>query len=59
MTIALVTGSAGLVGSETARFFHDQGMDIVGVDNNLREYFFGPDGSTRWQVNELTRSLGR
>ncbi len=59
MTIALVTGSAGLVGSETARFFHDQGMDIIGIDNNLREYFFGPDGSTRWQVNELTRSLGR
>ncbi len=59
MSTAIVTGSAGLVGSETVRFLHEQGMDIIGIDNNLREYFFGPDGSTRWQSAELSRSLGR
>jgi CDP-paratose 2-epimerase len=59
MSKAIVTGSAGLVGSETVRFLHDQGMDIIGVDNNLREYFFGSDGSTRWQAVELAQSLRR
>lgn len=57
MTLAIVTGSAGLVGSETVRFLHDKGMDVVGIDNNLREYFFGPDGSTRWQALQLMQSL--
>ena len=59
MTTAIVTGAAGLVGSETVRFLHDKGMDVIGIDNNLREYFFGPDGSTRWQAEELTQSLPR
>jgi nucleoside-diphosphate-sugar epimerase len=59
MTTAIVTGSAGLVGSETVRFLHEQGMDVIGIDNNLREYFFGPDGSTRWMSAELTKSLSR
>ena len=57
MAAAIVTGSAGLVGSETVRFLHDQGMDVIGIDNNLREYFFGPDGSTAWMARELTRTL--
>jgi CDP-paratose 2-epimerase len=59
MSTAVVTGSGGLVGSETVRFLHDQGMDVIGIDNNLREYFFGPDGSTRWQSMELEQSLSR
>jgi CDP-paratose 2-epimerase len=59
MSTALVTGSGGLVGSETVRFLHDQGMDVIGIDNNLREYFFGLDGSTRRQSEELTKSLSR
>jgi len=37
----LVTGSAGLIGSETARFFHDKGFRIVGIDNDMRKSFFG------------------
>src|SRR5215470_14249481 len=57
MSIAIVTGSSGLIGSETVRFVHRQGMTVVGVDNNLRRYFFGEDGSTEWQTRELTRSL--
>ena len=47
------------MGSEAARFLHEQGMDVVGIDNNMREYFFGKDGSTRWQAEALISSLPR
>ena len=57
MSVAIVTGSAGLIGSETARFLHAQGMDVVGIDNNMREYFFGADGSTQWNTVQLQRDL--
>lgn len=57
MSIALITGSAGLIGSESSKFFHDKGFDIVGVDNNFREYFFGEDGSTQWNRETLENSL--
>ena len=53
MSIALITGSAGLIGSEATRFFHERGFDIVGVDNNMRQYFFGADGSTTWNREQL------
>ncbi len=53
MKIALITGVAGLIGSESARFFHAQGFRIVGIDNNMRKYFFGPDGSTKENLKEL------
>ena len=58
MSVALITGSAGLIGSESARFFHAKGMEIAGVDNNMREYFFGSDGSTEWNRQDLEKSLG-
>jgi CDP-paratose 2-epimerase len=38
---ALITGSAGLIGSESARFFADKGYFVVGVDNDMRAYYFG------------------
>jgi CDP-paratose 2-epimerase len=57
MSIAIVTGSSGLIGSETARFLHDQGMQVVGIDNNMREYFFGKDASTLWNTDLLKGSL--
>mgnify|MGYP002784194668 CR=1 FL=1 len=57
MSVAIVTGSGGLVGSETARFFHAAGLTVIGVDNNLREYFFGADGSTIWNSNRLKNEL--
>lgn len=59
MSVAIVTGSSGLIGSETVKFLHEQGMDVVGIDNNLRQYFFGADGSVEWNTKELTRSLPR
>ncbi len=39
MSVAIITGSAGLIGSEASEFFAQQGFDIVGIDNNLRELF--------------------
>lgn len=53
MKTALITGVAGLVGSESARFFHAKGFQIIGMDNDMRKYFFGADGSTRWNLGEL------
>ena len=55
MAIALITGSNGLVGSESAYFFAKKGFDIVGIDNNLREFFFGKDGSTLWVKKDLKK----
>src|SRR5882762_10614135 len=57
MSIALITGSSGLIGSETARFLHEKGLQIVGIDNNMRGYFFGEDGSTDWNTKQLQQDL--
>ena len=57
MTVAIVTGSAGLIGSEAVRFFADKGMDVVGMDNDLRASFFGPEASTAWTRQYLSREV--
>lgn len=57
MSVAVITGSSGLIGSETAKFLHDKGLEIVGIDNNMRKYFFGEDGSTDWNTAQLEKSL--
>jgi len=59
MSVAIVTGSSGLVGSETAKFLHDQGLDVIGIDNDMRAYFFGPDASTSWNTQRLQSALPR
>jgi CDP-paratose 2-epimerase len=56
--VALITGSAGLIGSEAARFFADKGYEIIGVDNDMRKYFFGEAGSTTWNQQLLSADLG-
>ncbi len=53
MNIALITGSAGLIGSESVRFFSDKIDLIIGIDNNQRAYFFGEEASTVWSRVEL------
>lgn len=53
MDIVLITGSAGLIGSESVSFFADKFDLIIGIDNNLRQYFFGTEGSTDWNRNRL------
>ncbi|MFN0128487.1 MAG: NAD-dependent epimerase/dehydratase family protein [Verrucomicrobiales bacterium] len=57
--IALVTGSAGLIGSESCRRFHAEGYDVVGLDNDMRAYFFGPEASTESERGKLERTLPR
>lgn len=59
MSIAIVTGSSGLIGSQTSKFLSEQGLDVVGVDNNLREYFFGKDGSTLWNLEQMKKDIPR
>ncbi|BAH77305.1 NAD-dependent epimerase/dehydratase family protein [Solidesulfovibrio magneticus] len=56
MAVAIVTGSAGLIGSETVKFFCDKGFDVVGIDNNFRKTFFGEDASTEWNRQRLEAS---
>jgi CDP-paratose 2-epimerase len=53
----LVTGSAGLVGSESVRHFGGLGCRCIGVDNDLRAYFFGREASTAWSRAELEREV--
>ena len=55
MSIVLITGSSGLIGSESVDFFCKKGFDVLGVDNNLRKFFFGKDGSTSWVKNSLKK----
>jgi len=57
MSIAIITGSNGLVGSEAVNFFYEKGFDIVGIDNNLREFFFGKDGSTNWIKKKIKKNI--
>ena len=55
MSIVLITGSSGLVGSESVSFFSKKGFDVIGIDNNLREFFFGNEGSTKKIKDELLK----
>ena len=55
MSLAIITGSTGLVGSESVNFFHDKGFDVIGIDNNLRKLFFGKNGSTIWLRSKLIK----
>lgn len=48
----LITGSSGLIGSQAVKFFHEKGYNIVGIDNDMRAYFFGENASTK-QSNDL------
>ena len=47
MGVAIITGSGGLIGSEAVRFFAAKGLTVVGIDNDMRARFFGPEASTR------------
>ena len=53
----LVTGSSGLIGSEAVLYFSQRGHEVVGIDNNLRQFFFGEDGDTRWVLRYLREKL--
>jgi len=57
MSVVLITGSAGLIGSEAVEFFSNKFDLVVGIDNNLREKFFGCDASTIWNKERLEREI--
>jgi CDP-paratose 2-epimerase len=56
--VAIVTGSGGLIGSEAVRYFAAQGFDVVGIDNDMRAYFFGESASTAPNTAHLVAELG-
>lgn len=58
MTVAIITGSAGLIGSEAARHFSGLGLQIAGIDNDQRRVLFGKEASTRWNRERLEAELG-
>jgi CDP-paratose 2-epimerase len=55
MSVVMVTGSAGLIGSESVQFFCQLGYTVIGIDNDMRCYFFGEGASTRWKRELLMR----
>lgn len=59
MSIVIVTGSAGLIGSEASKFWVDKGFQVIGIDNDMRRVFFGAEASTSWNRKLLERSLGK
>jgi CDP-paratose 2-epimerase len=58
MSVAIITGSAGLVGSEAVAYFAAQGMEVVGIDNGMRAEFFGEAASTKWIRRKLEEEIG-
>ncbi len=53
----IVTGSAGLIGSETVRRFANDGAQVAGIDNDMRAQFFGPEASTRKMRDDLIANV--
>ena len=57
MNIAFITGSCGLVGSESSIFFAKKKFKILGIDNNSRKFFFGKDGDISWVKKNLKKNI--
>ena len=57
MSVAIISGSAGLIGAEAVRFFSRKGFTVVGIDNDMRQVFFGPEASTSWSRKELETTI--
>ena len=58
MSTIVITGSAGLIGSESVRFFAELGFNIIGIDNDMRSFFFGETASTLWNSRLLKDTYG-
>ncbi|HEY0428219.1 MAG TPA: NAD-dependent epimerase/dehydratase family protein [Pyrinomonadaceae bacterium] len=56
MKICVITGSGGLIGSEAVDFFAPKFDLIVGIDNNMRQYFFGEEAATDWNIQRLSEN---
>lgn len=59
MSVALVTGCGGLIGTEACEQYAGLGYDVIGIDNDQRAVFFGAEASTAHNVQRLNRTLGR
>lgn len=57
MSIAIITGSGGLIGSAATRYFSKKGLTVVGIDNDMRKQFFGDEASTAWCVSNLKKDI--
>lgn len=57
MSVVIVTGSSGLVGAATVRLFSQQGFNVIGIDNDMRKYFFGESASTDWSRKRLEHEI--
>ena len=51
----IITGSTGLIGSSATEFFLKKNIQIIGIDNDLRTYFFGKVGSNKWKEKKLKK----
>ena len=58
MSVAVITGSSGLIGSEAALHFGSLGFSVVGVDNDMRRVFFGEEASTNWNRGRVQEVWG-
>ena len=52
----IITGSTGLIGASTSEYFLKKGIKILGIDNDLRAYFFGKNGSNKWKEKILKQN---
>jgi CDP-paratose 2-epimerase len=59
VSVAVITGSSGLIGSEAAIYFGSLGLDVVGIDNDMRQVFFGAEASTDWNRVRVQEMLGK
>jgi len=59
MKIALITGSSGLVGSESVEFFIKKKFMVIGIDNDFRKFFFGKSASTKWVKSFLEKKYNK
>ena len=57
MSVVIVTGSAGLIGAETVRFFSRKNLTVIGIDNDMRRYYFGNSASTAWSRESLKQNV--
>src|SRR4051794_6756408 len=56
MPVAIITGAGGLIGSEAVDHFIGEGFDVVGIENDMRARFFGPESSTSHVTQRLVES---
>lgn len=56
-SVCIITGSSGLIGSESVTFFSEKFDKVIGIDNNMRKYFFGDEASTEWNTNKLVSDV--